>query len=279
MATTTASAAYHEGNNNNHNKDDGEKPPVGPDEPLTLAHVERRLGWVDPLWHEIIRLRREGDPARIFNAFCAAGELRFCGDVLQALMRMRPYPVPANRREEPAVLACAPSAPWRSDVHPGPWECLRVEGLPDALRTAELNTCWAERIEFERPPSQAFARMLDQIALGSAAADGLRPTTTTTYPCHSGIRFPPPFAIESIPWVTLGKLSDGFDEGLMLEILQDWGLILRKAFASLPPDDEAGGGGDPRRLRKSISRATLGRTYERALLRWIVQRFAFERLA
>ena len=144
---------------------------------------------------------------------------------------------------------------------------MAVEGLSETLRTAELNTCWSERPEFGgRRPSEAFVRLFDQTTLGSRSTHMEPPVIP------GDLVFPPPFSIEAIPWVALARLSTTFPETLGLEILRDWGLILRSALSGLRT----------RRFGEerihSYSRGELAVGYERAVLRWLVQRFAFERL-
>jgi hypothetical protein len=158
-------------------------------------------------------------------------------------------------------------------VHPGPWTSLAVEGLPEALRTAELDTCWSERPEFGgRRPSEAFVRLLDQTALGSRGNHMESPAIP------GDLVFPPPFSIEALPYMALARLSTAFPEALALEILRDWALILRNALSGLPRPRR---GGEERLLLCShcyYTRSELAAGYERAVLRWLVQRFAFERL-
>jgi hypothetical protein len=155
-------------------------------------------------------------------------------------------------------------------VHPGPWTSLAVEGLPEALRTAELDTCWSERPEFGgRRPSEAFVRLLDQTALGSRGNHMESPAIP------GDLVFPPPFSIEALPYMALARLSTAFPEALALEILRDWALILRNALSGLRPRR----GGEERLLLYSYhTRSELAAGYERAVLRWLVQRLAFERL-
>ncbi len=64
-----------------------------------MAAVRAR-GWTDVLWEDVGRLRSGADAVRIFKAYDGESEqqaLRFAGDVLQLLMDLVPYPVPANR--------------------------------------------------------------------------------------------------------------------------------------------------------------------------------------
>jgi hypothetical protein len=152
-----------------------------------------------------------------------------------------------------------------SSVHPGPWTSMEVVGLPEALQVAERNTCWAERPEFGgRCPSAAFARLFDQTGLGSQSHRTEEPPRIP-----GDLVFPAPFSIEAIPWVALGRLATTFPEALGLEILRDWCLILRSALSRLRPSR----GGEV-----YYSRSELALCYERAVLRWLIQRFAFERL-
>ena len=180
---------------------------------------------------------------RIHRAFSGMGTLRFAGDVLRGLMKLTPYPVPAERVPDPVVTATA------AGEHPGPeWTGFGVAQIAEGL--AEHQTDWAERAEFGgQAPSPAFCRLLDQIALPGAGA------------------FPSPFEADgAVPWGALALLARMEPEPLALEILRDWGLILRAALMPWdPPSSRA-------------SRAALAHRYERATLRWLVQRMAFERL-
>ncbi len=164
-----------------------------------------------------------------------------------------------------AALPVAVVVLWKAaNVHPGPWTSMDVQELPEQLRVAEVNTCWSERPEFGgQRPSLAFARLFDQTTLGSQ--NRMEPPTAP-----GDMTFPAPFSIEAIPWVALARLSTTFPETLALEILRDWGLILRSALSKLK---------QPRgREACFYSRGELALCYERAVLRWMIQRFAFERL-
>lgn len=223
---------------------DGDLPPDTPSEAVMAAVRQRGFG-DDSFWNEVCRLRQQGDAVCIFNAFQTAQPLRFPGDILSALMKMQPYPIPANRVAE-SVLPCTDDG-----MHPGPIEHMSVGELPEGCRVFELNTDWKGRVEFERPPSGAFVRLLDQIGLGFAGG------------------FAPPFTrgveAQHFPWTAVARLSNSFAEPLALEVLRDWGVILRKGWETL---DE----------KKGHARSVLAVSYQRAYLRWLVQRLAFERL-
>jgi hypothetical protein len=166
--------------------------------------------------------------------------------------------LPEEEEEEEA------GGPPRGNVHPGPATNFAVTGLPEALRRFECATDWKERPEFERRPSAAVLALLDQISLGSLS---LREPATL----RGDALFPPPFEVEAVPWCALAAFARAFPagEGLGLEILRDWGSILRSALSTV----------EPRRGKEQPQRSVLAQAYERATLRWMVQRLAFERLA
>jgi hypothetical protein len=60
----------------------------------------------------------------------------------------------------------------------------------------------------------------------------------------------------------VAQLSNTFPEPLALEVLRDWGVVLRKALLS----------------RAGDARSALATAYQRTFLRWLVQRLAFERV-
>ena len=103
--------------------------------------------------------------------------------------------------------------------------------------------------------------MLDQVCLGSSPS-----SASSGISGSAPLAFPAPFArIERPPVEELNTLWRTFPEDLALEILHDWGLLLRISLEGLVETEEY-----PREL--------LASRYAKAALRWLIQRIAFEEL-
>ena len=87
--------------------------------------------------------------------------------------------------------------------------------------------------------SDDFCALVDQCLLGAAWYDGTA--------------FPPLAEVDEVPWRALGEVGR-LPHGLA--VLRDWGTIVRMAL--------------------STNAGPLSQRYERAMLRWLVQRFAFD---
>jgi hypothetical protein len=85
-----------------------------------VQRAVRERGWTDALWVDVARLRSEADAVRIFRSFDGEGAqpLRFPGEVLQALMNLVPYPVPANRAQVECVCLKVFHPPYNPSTTP-----------------------------------------------------------------------------------------------------------------------------------------------------------------
>jgi len=226
-----------------------------------LANGSFNFPWEDLL--SVSNVKSDEDQLKIWKIFSSAQRLLFSGDVLQMLMDITPYPIP-SRRYMPAIQPVLNvDNPDSTNIHPGPSTHFNVE-LPDALKRHE------KYIDFSEHPSgmifghhrvnsstPSFASLLDQLNLGSIVQPGAEGY------------FPSIMKIKPVPWRKISQLSNPVSADQYLEfpsatarqILLDWGLIMRSAYSTLH-DDHA------------LIRASL----ERAVLRFLVQRIAYDKI-
>jgi hypothetical protein len=221
----------------------------------------------------VCQLKHANDVVQVLRAFGKPEQLRFSGQLLQMLMNVTPYPMPVRpaaaaeaHMEEEESIPYVVGASLSSDAlwHEGPLTFFNVD-LPAHARRWERNTDWSEVKEFaSKPPSAAFARMLDQLCLGSRYLGAHEKT------------FPPLLGVaEALPLSKLGVLSAKFAPDVALQILEDWGVMLRQALSRLPaPVLAALKSGE----RVHVSRALMQTLYEQAALEFWVQRLGYDKL-
>ena len=222
-------------------------------------------------------LRNDADQVRIWNIFSERDRLSFCGDVLNMLKGLVPYPIPAVAVQWPTAIMANDDDDddinniervMHVNVHDGGGHDHFCVDLPEWLRRAELNTDWSQISEFAGSPSPEITRMLDQVCLGSTSLS----TAGDSRP------FPAPFAlgIEKMPWKEVGHLCTLFPVPIAVHILRDWGLIIRGALSTLPHHImvalQQGG------TRVHVPRHVLRAAYERSTLGWMLQRYGTDRL-
>ena len=194
----------------------------------------------DPLWNDIQRLRKDDSDdltRRIFNAYRGVGALTRAADVLRGLAMLTVYPAASTRPRSVAVIAAACEEDATDrNAHPGPATNFRVVRLPARLRTARGRLAQA---------SDAFCALVDQILLGAAWRDG------TSFPALGDV--------DEIPWTALAEVAR---LPHALDVLYDWGTIVRMALAGAS--------------QQTPPLLLLPQRYERATLRWLVQRLGFD---
>jgi hypothetical protein len=246
--------------------------------------------------HELFVLRSEEDMLNVLTVFSNVPRLSFPGDIIQMLLRMKPYPVPASRVKSRADLGSGMEPTLFHDLDYG-------YDLPDESRRWELDTDWGQMPAFKgiAPPTK-FLRILDQICAG----------TGTSYLEHSGtlsldgrnrihpVKHPHLFqdGSEELPLAQIAALCEQHSEDTATEILKDWGIIMRSAWSHL----SARVGSDHPELRVNLQRLTLdvraghesgggarrsnpaarplkAAAYQQAALAFLVQRLGRDRLA
>ena len=241
----------------------------------------------------ISQLRGDQDKISIFTAFSKiTSGLNFSSDILDMLMHLVPYPVPVR----PTLVLPAPYQVSQNFFRGGCGDVFTEQyntfsdksskfqydgfkhdffnvNIPWTLKRYEINTNWREISDFT--PIIPFRQMLDQLSVGSYNL--LRETDSTSK--NDEKPFPPPFlsCIDVFPTRKLTELSKNYPQHIALEILRDWGLILRDALSNLPSDiigDLQACGG----CKMIINRLILKNVYEKATLRWLTKRYGFERL-
>jgi hypothetical protein len=148
---------------------------------------------------------------------------------------------------------------------PYPVRVLSPRSKDDALRAPSTNnegrcvhpgpaTCFSvhplpslAQAKLPDDASADFCALVDQCLLGAGWFDG------TAFPALEDV--------DEVPW---RRLSEAAQHPQALSVLRDWGTIVRMALAGLKVED--------------ASPMQLQRRYERAMLRWLVQRFAFDEL-
>ena len=197
------------------------------------------------------QVKSHEDQLLIWDSFATPHRIQFPGDVLAVLMSIScsyPMPVvPENKSLEPRYFNSNPEG---IVLHPGPPANLNVN-LPERARVYEKYTDWSEHssgVNFGCCP--VFASVLDQLNLESLA-----PIGTPGY-------FPSVMRQKPIPWRKLGMIAEHYSNHRAVQIVKDWGLIMRDALGQPGP-------------------ATAGQArwnLERAVLRFLVKRIAYDRL-
>jgi hypothetical protein len=240
----------------------------------------------------ISQLRSDQDKLSILTVFSkVSSNLSFSSDILDLLMHLVPYPIPVRG-------ALVLPKPYEACENFFSNECsvfseqyntyndrsskFQYEGfihdyfnvdIPWTLRKYEINTNWREISDFN--PTIPFRQMLDQLSIGSYNL--LREIDVKSK--NDEKPFPPPFlsCIDTLPLKKLAELSNNYPQDTALEILRDWGIILRDALSNLPPEiigDLLACGG----CKMIINRLILRSVYEKATLRWLTKRYGLERL-
>jgi hypothetical protein len=240
----------------------------------------------------ISQLRSDQDKLSILTVFSkVSSNLSFSSDILDMLMHLVPYPIPVRG----ALVLPKPyeacenffsddcsvfseqyntfsdrSSKFQYDgfIH----DYFNVN-IPWTLKKYEINTNWREVSDFN--PSIPFRQMLDQLSIGSYNL--LRESDCKSK--NEEKPFPPLFlsCIDTIPLRKLAELSNNYPQDIALEILRDWGIILRDALSNLPSEilgDLLACGG----CKMIINRLILKNVYEKATLRWLTKRYGWERL-
>jgi len=217
---------------------------------------------------ELCKVRSVEDQKTVWTAFSSVIRIQYGGDILAVLMELGPrYPVPVS----PYPTCVPPAAPYVShwNVHPGPIECVNVE-IPGELRKFETMTDWSEFQAWVGPwqgvygresKMPVFAHLLDQLSIGS----GIDPVDS--------LYFEPVMSMETPPWNHLAELTRDhctFSKDDQIQIVRDWGVIMRNAAATK--------GGRAPVAWTGLSMATRRNELERALLRFLIKRLIYEKL-
>jgi hypothetical protein len=232
----------------------------------------------------------------VLNVFSYVTRLSFPGDIIQMLLQMKPYPIPASRVKSQADFGGGMKPTLFQDLDYG-YE------LPTEFRRWELDTDWGQLPAFKgiTPPTKIL-RILDQICAGTATSDlrhngGLfQVATGTPHPASHPHLFQD--GAEELPLAQIAALCSQHPEDTAVEILKDWGIIMRSAWAHLAArvgsahnqlqvnlqrltlDVQAGhqsGGGAPR--SNPAARPLKAAAYQQATLAFLVQRLGRDRLA
>jgi hypothetical protein len=201
------------------------------------------------------KVKSEKDKVRIWEVFSTAERIQFSGDVLGILMPMSDsYPFPVSP-EDPVL------EPKQFDgnvnqviLHPGPPSNLNVK-IPERNKVYEKKTDWSEHSSGENFGSlncgtPCFAGVLDQLSLESAEFIG-----------KQGY-FPSVMRCKPVPWRKLALISRNLSHSHSIQIVKDWGLIMREALGS-----PAG---------PSANQAQWN--LERAVLRFLIKRIAYDKI-
>ena len=223
----------------------------------------------------LYQLRDIQDQIRVLANFNLVPELSFPGNILGLLANLTPYPVPARLPLQlPApVTSYAPvdyTHFYSDDVDRG--VCVSTKhdrfdvDLPWHLRHFELHVDWRTLPGLTRRPPLRVMQMLDQLSLETQSL-------TMSTSAMEDKPFPGP--IDTLPLYQIQALCDGFAEEIVLEILRDFGIIMRSALSELPyavlVAIQSG-------RRISVNRAMLAELYQKATLRWLTKRYGYDRL-
>ena len=223
----------------------------------------------------LYQLRDVQDQIRVLANFNLVPELSFPGNILELLANLTPYPVPARLPLQlPAPLTSSTPIDYThfysDDVDRG--VCVSTKHdrfdvvLPWHLRHFELHADWRTLPGLTQRPPLRVMQMLDQLSLASQSLTG-------STSAMEDKPFPGP--IDTLPLYQIQALCDHFADETVLDILRDFGIIMRSALSELPyavlVAIQTG-----RRL--SINRALLAELYQKATLRWLTKRYGYDRL-
>jgi hypothetical protein len=213
---------------------------------------------------ELCKVKSVEDQKDVWSAFSSASRIQYGGDILGVLMDLPSYPIPVTPHPTCVKAGKISMSPW--NIHPGPVDCMNVE-LPDHMRKYEVNTDWSEFQAWVGPwqgvygresRMPVFAYLLDQLCLGSAE--------TTV----DGLYFESVMNMENPPWNHLAELTRDYSKEEQIQIVKDWGVIMRNANAKENSGNIVGWTG--------LSVATRRNKLEKALLRFLIKRLIYEKL-
>lgn len=217
---------------------------------------------------EVCRIKSIEDQKSVWSVFSNPRRIQYGGDILGALMSMEsqyPMPVvPHSKCVSPGKIPISFRFPW--NIHPGPVGCMNVE-IPEDMKRYEVNTDWTEFQSWCGPWAgtnsresrmPVFAHIIDQLGIGSAE----NPV--------DGIHFESVQKMENIPWNHLAELSRDFSNEHQIQIVTDWGTIMRMASASSEGPNNIMWTGMPLAYRR--------RRLEKAFLQFLIKRLVYERL-
>ena len=217
---------------------------------------------------ELCRVMSLEDQKNVWHAFSEPVRIQFGSDVLKLLMNLgETYPVPVSAYPKcvrPGIVPSAYRVPW--NVNPGPVTCMNVE-IPEDMKRYEMNTNWSEfqcwvgpwhGVQGKESRMPCFAYLLDQLDLGSAENPS------------DGIHFEAVMRMESPPWNHLAELARSFPVEEQIQIVYDWGLIMRIAGSSREGPNQIGWMGR--------SLASRRERLERACLQFLTKRLVYEKL-
>ena len=201
------------------------------------------------------KVKSEAERLKIWSVFASAERIQFPGDVLGILMRMcDSYPMPVGPEDPELEPAAFQGNVNQVVLHPGPPSNLNVK-IPERCKVYEKKTDWSEHSSGENfgnlnCGTPCFASVLDQLSLESAAFIG-KPGYFS-----SVMRYKP------VPWRKLAIISRDLSNSHSIQVVKDWGLIMRDALGR--PEGH---------LSKQIQW-----NLERAVLRFLVKRIAYDKV-
>ena len=215
----------------------------------------------------LCRVRSVEDQKSVWEAFSRRPRIQYSSDVLRVLMDLGPnYPLPVT----PLSVCVQPaSAPHGSGVlHPGPIDCMNVD-IPERLRMYEYDTNWQECQCWTGPyrgfscyESEAkapeFVHLLDQLNISSSNEP------------VDGLKFEEVMKMEPPPWNHLAEVAATFRTAEQIQIVSDWGLVMR--MASSCRSEEVLTPWRTRPLEDKRNRL------EKALLQFLTKRLVYEKL-